>query len=107
MLYKFKSKAAGDVIMTGPVGDRVLRAMGRGPAAQGIFESSALSSLIGTLEAAIADDEASRKSRAPANADAKDGPAAEEGLSLRQRAWPLVELMRRALAEKVDVVWGV
>ena len=34
MLYKFKSKAAGDVIMLGPNGDHVLRLAGREPAAR-------------------------------------------------------------------------
>ena len=36
MLYKFKSKAAGDVIMTGPIGDAVLRTMGKEAGAKGI-----------------------------------------------------------------------
>jgi hypothetical protein len=36
MLYKFKSKAAGDVIMLGPNGDQVLRLLGRAPAPSGI-----------------------------------------------------------------------
>ena len=31
MIYKFKSKAAGDVIMMGPSGDHVLRVIGKQP----------------------------------------------------------------------------
>ena len=42
MIYKFKSKAAGDVIMMGPTGDQVLRAVGREPAAKGIIEVAAM-----------------------------------------------------------------
>ena len=38
MLYKFRSKAAGDVIMLGPNGDQVLRIVGRDPSSKGIFE---------------------------------------------------------------------
>ncbi len=38
MLYKFKSKATGDVIMLGPNGDALLRALGRTPAPKGIVE---------------------------------------------------------------------
>jgi hypothetical protein len=30
-----------------------------------------------------------------------------QGVSLRQRAWPMLELMRRSLAAGHDVVWGV
>ena len=39
MIYKFKSKAAGDVIMLGASGDDVLRTIGKSPAAQGIVEN--------------------------------------------------------------------
>ena len=41
LIYKFKSKAAGDVIMLGPGGDQVLRIIGREPAAKGIIEVAA------------------------------------------------------------------
>ena len=33
--------------------------------------------------------------------------APREGVTLRQRAWPLVEMMKRSMAEKADIVWGV
>ena len=29
------------------------------------------------------------------------------GLGLRQRGWPMVEMMKRASAENADIVWGV
>jgi hypothetical protein len=48
--------------------------------------------------------------RAQAEADAKaEGKklGAREGVTLRQRAWPLVEMMRRSAAENADIVWGV
>ncbi|HNJ83875.1 MAG TPA: DUF1840 family protein, partial [Piscinibacter sp.] len=34
-------------------------------------------------------------------------PAPREGVSLRQRAWPMVEMLRRAQAEGKEIVWGV
>jgi len=37
-MYRFKSKADGDLIMMGPVGDQILRIVGREPASQGIIE---------------------------------------------------------------------
>jgi hypothetical protein len=107
MIYKFKSKAAGDVIMMGPTGDQVLRAIGREPAAKGIIEVAAMPGAIAAIEQAVAADEAARK-------QAEDEAAAEgkklgprDGVSLRQRAWPLVEMMKRAMAEGHDIVWGV
>ena len=107
MIYKFKSKAAGDVIMTGPAGDDVLRLIGKAAGAQGIIESGNMAAAIAALEQAVAADE---KAREQADSEAKaEGkkPGAHEGVSLRQRAWPLVEMMKRSMAEQADIVWGV
>lgn len=97
MIYKFKSKAAGDVIMMGPAGDAVLRLIGKEPAAQGIIEVSAMASSIAAIEQAIQTDEAAAKGQTA---------APRGGVTLRQRAWPLVEMMKRSCAEDADIVWG-
>ena len=97
MLYKFKSKAAGDVIMLGPNGDQVLRLLGREPAPSGIFEVEAMPGLIATLQAAVAADEAAR---------AGGGEPPPGAVTLRQRAWPLVEMLRRCHAARAVIVWG-
>jgi hypothetical protein len=98
MLYKFKSKAAGDVIMLGANGDQVLRIVGKEPAAQGIIEAADIGAAIAALEAAVAADEAA--------AQAPDA-APRERISLRQRAWPLIEMMKRAQRAGQPIVWGV
>ena len=36
MLYRFRSKASGDVLMLEPQGDELLRALGREPAGAGM-----------------------------------------------------------------------
>ena len=97
MLYKFKSKAAGDVIMLGPNGDQVLRRVGREPAPSGIFEVEAMPGLIATLQAAVAADEAAR---------AGGGEPSPGAVTLRQRVWPLVEMLRRCHAAQAVIVWG-
>ena len=107
MIYKFKSKAAGDLIMMGPSGDQVLRIIGKQPAPQGIVEPAAMPAAMAAIERAIADDEAAR-ARAEREAAAEGRTLAPgEGVSLRQRAWPLVEMMKRAQAADQDIVWGV
>jgi hypothetical protein len=104
MLYKFKSKAAGDVIMLGPNGDQVMRLIGREPAAQGIFEVEHMPRLIAALEQAVAADEAARRGTRDENAD--ETKAKGDGVSLRQRVWPLVEMLRRAHAAREVITWG-
>ena len=46
MIYKFKSQAAGDVIMLGPNGDQMLRLIGHEPAAKGIVDVAQLPAAI-------------------------------------------------------------
>ena len=103
MLYKFRSKAAGDLIMLGPTGDQLLRLIGKEPAPKGIIEPVAMPAAIAALEKAVADDEAVR-----GQAESEGKPPPREGfISLRQRAWPLVEMLRRAQAAEKEIVWGV
>jgi hypothetical protein len=103
MLYKFRSKAAGDVIMLGPNGDQVMRLIGREPAAQGIFEVEHMPQIVAALERAVAADDAARRTD---GADESDKPAQGDGVSLRQRVWPLVEMLRRAQAAREVITWG-
>lgn len=107
MLYKFKSKNSGDVIMTGPVGDALLRTLGKEPAPQGILEPADMPGALKALEAAIAADEAAREqAEAEARAEGRKLPP-QGGVTLRQRAWPMVEMIKRAQQADVEIVWGV
>jgi len=107
MIYKFKSKAAGDVIMMGPSGDDVLRLIGKAPAAKGIIEVAAMAAAVSAIGQAVAADEAARAQAETDAAGEGRSLAPREGVSLRQRAWPLVEMMKRSMAEGADIVWGV
>ena len=53
MLYKFKSKAAGDLIMLEPNGRQVLQLIGKQAGATGIIETAHMPAAIQALEAAI------------------------------------------------------
>ena len=105
MIYRFKSEADGDVLMLAPAGDAVLRIIGKEPAAKGIIECKALGADIRALEAAVGVEEAARRSEA--SAPEQDEDAQRDKISLRQRVWPLLEMMRRSEKEGVDIVWGV
>lgn len=102
MIYKFKSAATGHLIMLGPHGNALLRLLGREPAAQGIIEVADLPAAIGQLSAAVA------AAQEPPAAVAADGGEAEAGvIGLRQRLWPMIEMLRRSQAANQPVVWGV
>ncbi len=106
MIYKFKSKADGDVIMTGPAGDDVLRMIGKSPAAQGIIENAAMGAAIAAIEKAVVAEDAARAAAEKEAAASGARLPPRDGVSLRQRAWPLAEMMKRSIAEGVDIVWG-
>ena len=96
MIYKFKSKAAGDVIMLQPHGEQLLRLIGREPAAKGIIEVADMPAAILALQDAAAQSDA-------AAADAEG----ERGVGLKQRVWPMIEMMKRTHAAGEPIVWGV
>lgn len=100
MIYKFKSKATSDLIMLGPNGDQLLRLIGREPAAKGILESQSLLGAIAQLQEAVAAEEAQRE-------QAGAGVPRADKVSLRQRVWPMIEMMKRAQAAGEPIVWGV
>ncbi len=110
-MYRFKSKADGDVLMMTPGAEQILHLLGKEPAPQGIIEQADLPAAIAALEQAIAVEAALRKAAPPPGGgrrrDDDESSGGAVGIGLQQRAWPMLEMMRRSLAEKSDIVWGV
>lgn len=102
MLYKFRSKAAGDVIMLEPTGRRILRIIGKEPGPKGIIEPHQMEAAQAALRAAIeAEEEAVRQAR-----ERGETPA-DDSISLRQRAVPFLDMLHRCAAAGKEIVWGV
>jgi Domain of unknown function (DUF1840) len=107
MHYTFKSKAAGDLLMMETAGSELLRIIGKEPAARGIIEVAVMPSAIKAMEMAIAREEGQPSPTVADTAEASTELSRDEAVTLRQRAWPLVEMMKRAQAENANIVWGV
>jgi len=109
MMYKFKSRAAADLLMTEPVGNRVLSLMGKEHAPQGIIDVDQLGPALAALEAAVAAECPEPSSHDADEDDAHDRPHASscDHVSLRQRVWPMVQMLKAAQAERQPIVWGV
>ncbi len=107
MLYKFKSKAAGDLIMLEPNGRRVLEIIGKAPGPQGIIQPAEMPGAVAALEHAIVQEEAEQQA-AVAEATARgEVPPTFGEVSLRQRATPFIEMLRRCAKGQREIVWGV
>lgn len=111
MLYKFKSRATADLILLEPHGRRLLQAMGKEPTAQGIVTAAQIPAAVAALEAAVAEEERRKAEAAQNDAMDEDGAVESSGpeqdpVTLRQRAAPFLDMLRRSAAEGQDVVWG-
>ena len=105
MLYKFKSQAAADVILLEVNARQLLDIIGKQAAPQGIVTVAQVPAAVAALHAAIAQQEAAPTQRV--DSDEHDEHSAKgEGVSLRQRAAPFIDLLLRSAAEHKDVIWG-
>lgn len=109
MLIVFKSQATADVLMFGQAAEAMLKAIGKDPKDHtGIITLEQLPTAIAALQQAIADDKA-RHAKADDdedNEDNDDKPSAMVApVSFAQRAVPLLDVMREALANEQPLIW--
>ena len=103
MLYTFKSNAAANLIMLQPNGERMLEIIGKEVTAQGILLPEHMPAAITALDAALRHEEGGAQSGAPSDNASAQG----ERVSLRQRAVPFLEMLRRSHQAGEAVTWGV
>jgi len=111
MPLTFKSQATGDLVMLKAHAEALLSAMGKSDLSKGILVPADMPGALAVLKA-LPDD--ARRGSQEASDDAgepvepKPEPAfADEAVSLRQRAWPLIQMIERAHAADKPIVWGV
>jgi hypothetical protein len=97
MLVKFDSDA-GAITMFGDVAVTLLKMMGQSGVIPGAILAADIPAAVERLKQAV--EEQALHPRARPN-DEKEEP----NVSLRQRAFPLVELLERAAKRGADVIW--
>ena len=109
MLYKFKSKAAGNLIMFEVHGDQILRLIGKEPGPKGILTVAELPSAIAVLERLRQESEVGSKGSTGSTGSTGNPQAtrAPHEVSLAQRAQPFRVMLERSFKEGQEVVWGV
>ena len=107
MLYKFKSKAAGDLIMLEANGRGVLQIIGKDAGPTGIILPEQMAAAVAALNAAMAREEAEQQA-AIACAKAEGAPIPKfDAINLRKRAAPMVDMLARCAKENASITWGV
>lgn len=110
MIYKFKSKVTGDLIMLQPNGESILKIIGKDDPSQlrqGILLPEDMAQAIAALHAAIALEERTRAQQVQLAQDHGHAPPPAPAVSLRQRSLPFIQMAQRCLEAKKEIVWGV
>lgn len=107
MLYKFKSKAAGDLIMLEPHGRRVLEIIGKDPGPTGIILPPEMAGAARALALAVDEEEARQQAAVEAARAKGEPPPKFDAIGLRQRAHPFIEMLHRCEQAQREIVWGV
>jgi arylsulfatase A-like enzyme len=99
MLVQFDSKA-GRFSMFGDIAVTLLKMMGHSGTVPGAILAEDIPPALQKLKSAVA-----ASPDAPSESARGEGGEAEPSVSLRQRAFPLIELLERAVQMKCDVLW--
>ena len=109
-LVVFRSKAAGEIFMFAETAHRLFEIIGRQEAARGVITAEQVPEALQNLVAAVEAEKAQLKA-AQEEGDLADKQgevnAQPRAITLGQRAFPLIEMLREAQKKKVDVTWGV
>jgi hypothetical protein len=112
-LVVFRSKAAGEIFMFPETARRIFDIVGKDDAPRGVITAEQVPDALARLQAAVDDEKAQLKAAADGHEEAdRRGSGADEALAARavtlgQRAFPLLEMLRAAQKKRVDVTWGI
>ena len=97
MLVRFRSDA-GDMVMFGDVAATLLKMMGQTGSIPGAILAADIPAALARLQDAVHAQRDAQSAR-------RTNDDSEPPVSLRQRAFPLIELLQRAIARNADVIW--
>ena len=111
MIYKFKSKVTGDLIMLEENGRAILTIIGKTDPQtfkKGIVLPADMPAAMAALQQAVAEEEGRAQEKVDAARESGRRLASSgQGVSLRQRSLPFIRMLERCHAENKEIVWGV
>lgn len=110
-LVVFRSKAAGEIFMFAETARRIFEILGRDEAMRGVITAEQVPEALARLQAAVDREREDLKAAAErAESESRRGepvPDSQRAITLGQRAFPLLEMLRAAARRGVDVTWGI
>jgi hypothetical protein len=111
-LVVFRSKAAGEIFMFAETARRILAILGKDEHAErGVIAEEEVATALARLQAAVdqerADLNAAAQAAEAAERRGEEEAVAQRSITLAQRAYPLLEMLRAAQKKRVPVTWGV
>jgi sRNA-binding protein len=122
MIYQFETRAGGRITYTSVVGAQLLHLIGKEPGPRGVITVEEIPAALRALEAAVqrekemtaeqrrevephaADENRRPDPRDPGRDDERER---EPPVSLGQRAFPFIDLLKHARNVNEDVTWGI
>ena len=105
MLVTFRTKAYASITMFGDVAKQLLELLGHSGTIPSAIKAEDVPAALARLEAAVKQRKAAEAADVPEPDRGRDAYDAPRKVTLSQRAVPLLELLRAAAANKVDVMW--
>lgn len=108
MLVRFLSSETGELLMFGDAAGQLLRLLGKETGARGSFLQDEMLAAAATLRAAVDSQEPAAAAPDAALEETDDGQTPrEKPVTLRQRAWPLIDMLERTSrgGSEANIVW--
>lgn len=101
MLVKFRSRDTAEIVMFGDIALELIRLMGHGGTVPGAIAAEDVPAALDKLEAGLA-----RHAQAhPADTAGGEDEEGQPRVGIGQRAFPLVDMLKRAVRKKSYVMW--
>lgn len=109
MSYTFKSAVTGDLIMLKEPAEHILKLIDKSATPEGIITTDQIDHALDNLKQAIElesvanelKDELFPFEKHLEESDTKKGQC----ISLKRRAWPLIEMLKKCKAQNADMIW--
>lgn len=103
MLVRFESSITGEILMFADVAKVLLGILNKATSAKGTFTQAEMAAAAETLRQAVSGE------ATPAESDEEDETGSRKvvAVGLKQRAWPLVDMLERTAkgGPKANIVW--